>query len=386
MSSTDVTELQNTILLCDARGCIDWLERNKDTIDLNARAPDGMPPIIDAILHQDASVIEWMLEHGAKADVTDANGGTALYYAASFARHPTVELLLGNGAEANQANRDDTPRPSVIDQLLGGGADANRVNRDDGETALHAAASSAKVWICASLLAAKADPNAFTVAGDTPLHAAAMAGGEELMETRRQTLQSLYKDKREAEKVFRNSFGPPIGLDPEGRPAAEVVHLLVEKGARVNTPNEDGDTPLAIAVRYGNATGAEALMAHGAEVDCCSGANWTLWHEVASASGEIKPDTLTRICRILADAGAPLNKQFITTGAAPLHVAIACGNDVVIRHLMDAGAHAWLQGPGGLTAVEMAGQTRRAVNPKTYQRICQNLVPLNSDESSPTAN
>ena len=62
----------------------------------------------------------------------------------------------------------------------------------------------------------------------------------------------------------------------------EVVELLVANGVDVNTKNEEGDTPLHIALRYDRINLAELLIAKGADVRTQTQDGDTLLHQVAS--------------------------------------------------------------------------------------------------------
>ena len=90
------------------------------------------------------SMIELLLEYGAKVDVSNAEGKTALHLAAVHARTSTVNLLLDHGAKVNATTKDGNtalhlaariPKTATIETLLDHGADVRIIN-SEGQTAL----------------------------------------------------------------------------------------------------------------------------------------------------------------------------------------------------------------------------------------------------------
>ena len=64
-------------------------------------------PLIDAVKRQDAAAVNALLDRGADVDAAEADGATALHWAAQLDDLATVELLLDAGAAPTAANRFD---------------------------------------------------------------------------------------------------------------------------------------------------------------------------------------------------------------------------------------------------------------------------------------
>jgi ankyrin repeat protein len=109
-----------------------------------------------------------------------------------------------------------------------------------GDTPLHLAAASLRLWAAQLVLRYEADPNATNRRGATPLHYAC--------------------DPRP------NSGGT---WDPPAQVA--LITQLLESGADVNAVDRGGITPLHRAVRARSPAAVRELLRHGAQVDARSG-------------------------------------------------------------------------------------------------------------------
>ena len=146
-----------------------------------------------------------------------------------------VEWALDQGAELTAVDRLRRPVLAIaavqgpdgsVDLLIERGADVNAKNGDGGQP-IHSAALKGNLNACRSLLSAGADARSVENDGYTPLHWVAHA--------------------------------------PENRKA--IVDLLVEAGADVHATDVKGNTPLHLAGRHSNGEVAQALLAHGADME-----------------------------------------------------------------------------------------------------------------------
>ncbi|MDE0506064.1 MAG: ankyrin repeat domain-containing protein, partial [Candidatus Poribacteria bacterium] len=239
----------------------------------------------------DVESLNMHLAKGANVHIRDkAFGVTPLTSAALFGKTETAELLIKNGADVNQKNRD-------------------------GGTALHGAAFLGHADTARLLLNNGADVNAENYEGVTPLNAAyvdwettkAIAGylqidvDEEAVESGRTRIIELF-DQYDAQLGESNSDSQGDELceaaaagdieaakalliadaDPNARDSelgvtplswatlfnqVKVAEFLIQKGADVNARNRDGGTSLHGAAFLGYADIAALLIQKGADVN-----------------------------------------------------------------------------------------------------------------------
>ncbi len=139
---------------------------------------DGRTPLHEAAAYNTVDVVRLLVEQGLDVTAQDANGDTALHFAAGCNPDPgVVILLLERGADVNTKNKQgETPlhkaaesndEPRVMKALLEPGADVNAKN-EQGETPLHKAAeSNDEPRVVRVLLEGGADRDARTNKGHT---------------------------------------------------------------------------------------------------------------------------------------------------------------------------------------------------------------------------
>ncbi len=190
-----------------------------------------------ADLPRDAEKQDWpavSAQISAKADINtaQADGTTALHWAAYHDKADIVYQLLAAGAKTDTANRYGvTPlllacqngSEEIARSLLNAGADAN-VKQRGGETALMIASRTGKPGAVKALIVKGAKMDAQDRTGQTALMWAAAEGH------------------------------------------AEVLELLIQKEANVKHRLKSGFTALLFAAREGKAAAVRMLLQHGAEV------------------------------------------------------------------------------------------------------------------------
>ncbi len=234
--------------------------------DLNATTPDGISAIVIALINGHFDVAGALVEAGTDPNLADYTGRTALYAAIDFntmvkSNRPApkvlenrltgldvARLLLEHGADVNAALKRLPPYRAKLDRgndtMLGGGT-----------TPLLRAAKAGDVPAMKLLLEHGADPMlAPTRSGITPLMAAAGLGTAEQDTTGRL--------KTQAQAIEAIQLLLDLGLDINGQAndgqtavhgAAmqgfdDVIRFLAAKGARLDTPDKDGFTPLDVAL------------------------------------------------------------------------------------------------------------------------------------------
>jgi ankyrin repeat protein len=198
--------------------------------DVNARNPlergwKGWTPLLYAVNSRHTDTAALLLKHNANPNIKSENqnskGLSPLFLAASAGDAELVASLLDAKADPNI--KDDwgsspalaairltanSPYKRILSLLLDHGADAETTD-SDGKTLLIIAVERADKELVELLLAHKADVNAQTPFGSTPLH----------------FLVSSY-NQRSYESV------------------SAIAELLFSAGANVNLQNKDGKTPL----------------------------------------------------------------------------------------------------------------------------------------------
>ena len=147
--------------------------------DANIPRPlEGRTPLILAVGLRNESIVTLLLTHGAKPDLADENGNSALHYATQIRAPQLVRLLLDHGASPNLANKEGaTPCHTTL--IPSGGTFSDEIsprprgfggrNRaDEGSIPANDVAALKAIW---EAFAGKgADFNARNHTGLTPLH------------------------------------------------------------------------------------------------------------------------------------------------------------------------------------------------------------------------
>ena len=208
---------------------------------INTRGGQMGTPLVAALRGKHFQVAELLHRHGADVDVRDEFGDTPLREAY---RHRDVSLdiaqwLLNHGADVNaRGHRGWSPLHSVAEQgflqafqmLIEHNPDIH-AETDGGASPLHIAANS-HFDIVQELLDRGANPNALDDSNATPLH--------------------------------YSSRSRDTDFPTDNRGTVEGTRLLLKHGAIIDAEDEDGKTPLQVALAKGRDDIATCLKEHGA--------------------------------------------------------------------------------------------------------------------------
>ncbi|KAJ8403821.1 hypothetical protein AAFF_G00346890, partial [Aldrovandia affinis] len=237
------------------------LDRNAavDEMDFEGRTPSHV-----ACQHGQESVVRVLLSRGADVHAPGKDDWTPLHYAAWQGHLAIVRLLAKQvGADVDGRTRDGRTalhlasyrgQYRVARILIELGADVRLAARDR-RTALHAAAETGHTGTARLLVKHAAEIEARTTEGRTPLHLAAQHG-------HRATVKMLVEEGADPRAVDWTLSSTCLLAAEEGHPNI-FEELLLGFPENSDTPEEQGQTPLHLAVRGGYTNIASALLPRG---------------------------------------------------------------------------------------------------------------------------
>ena len=354
--------------------CVKYLLTNG--ADVHARNNIGATPLHYAAMSYDSSAFLSMLEAGADIDARDDKGRTPLYYAAAYHSWEILNIY--------------------IDKF---GYDVN-AQYENGETLLHIAAKGAfydgyDFCSIGELINLGADVNKQDNDGNTPLHIIVKGGRGEwnsyLCGWNDEERVASHHSSLLLSKININSENNNVNTASYDDEDVHVINLLHSGGANIDIKNNDGKTPLDIALDnndlsvidllkapcYIADTPNDGLLMKGAymgnldlmkiaiegscDTECANPNIWdkdgnTPLHQVVRRVKDIKSKELISL---LINAGADVNVQHKNSGNTPLHKALWMENppEIIIeicKLLIDAGADMYVENDNGDTPYDIA--------------------------------
>ncbi len=220
-----------------------------------------------ALLEEHLELIGLLIEKGADINGNVWAGNTALEYTlfwdkpASFLKvleyKPDLTVLNDNGMnilhKAIQEQYSD-----LVPALLEAGMDGNDPNRVNGWTPLHYAAEKGNREIAELLIARGCDVNPLTVRGRTPLMLLDRYGHEKMRE--------LFLQNGAWDIELNSIEQTPLHKAAEESNISEMQRLLKEGRIIIDFPDENGDTPLSLALKSGSDRAVLFLLDQGADI------------------------------------------------------------------------------------------------------------------------
>ena len=206
----------------------------KKGADVNRPQADGATALHWAAHHNDVALAKRLLTSGAKPNAANDYGVTPLFLAAINGSAQMADALLTAGANANAARPSGetvlmtavrSGNPAAVARLLKGGANVNAVQLSKSQSALQWAVADGHVEIARTLIEAGANLTVRSSGGYTPLMGAARQG------------------------------------------SVDMAKLLLQKGDQLEASARDGSTPLLIATVKGHTALATFFLESGGKPD-----------------------------------------------------------------------------------------------------------------------
>jgi len=257
--------------------------------------------LYNAVTENDTDLVAELLALSADpAAPTGELQRTALHQAAHLNHTSCLTILVRNGATmSTEDSKGDTPlhlaawagHVEALSALLAHGADVDWLSGRDGYSPLWCAVSAYHIDAARLLLrhGARVSLRSTSGGGLMPLHQAAVTGQSAMCE------------------------------------------LLLERGAQVDSADEDSNTPLHYAAASGSVTSVGILLRNGAAVTAAQRQGLTPAHWAAHKGH-------TEVLKMLLSYGAAVNAA-AEAGAMPLHCAANRGHMPAVKLLLESGAN-----------------------------------------------
>ena len=355
----------------------------------------------DAAERRDWQAVRALAASHIGVNATQADGTTALQWAAHWGDADAVKLLLAAGADPKLANRYGvTPlseaagagNAAIIEMLLQAGADPKTLTTADGETVLMTAARTGNLQAVKILLARGADVNAKeNYRGQTALMWAAAERHADVVKLLLEhgadwKIQSMSRDTN-IPKLSAASSVTPIargGLTAFHFAAREgdieTGRVMLDSGVDINQVDADNTTGLVVSILNKRYTYAKFLLDRGADPNIADVRGRAALYAAIDmrnqdysampAHKEDDPLPSLNLIQALLEKGANPNAQLIkalpgrsgmdagdTTlgaGTTPLMRAARAGDAAVMRALLAKGADPALTTKDGNNALQFA--------------------------------
>jgi len=264
-----------------------WMVLLLSVVSLASTNPDLR--LVEAVENRDPEIVRSLLKQRIDVNARQADGATALHWAAHWDDLDTADLLIRAGAAVDARN-------------------------DLGVTPLSLASTNGSPAMLEMLLKAGANPNATVREGQTPLMTAARTGRVDAVKVL--LAHGVDVNARETSQGQTALMWAVSGKHPD------VVQVLVESGADVHVPSRGGFTPLLFAAREGDLVSARILVGARANVN------------------DAAPDDSQSLSEL---GGVGKNDTRIVS---PLLVATVRGHRALAAFLLDQGADPNANGAG----------------------------------------
>ena len=291
----------------------------------------GRTPAHAAIELGRCDVMNALLAAGASQNARDKQGASLLHLAAAQPEAACLEGLLERKANVNAADEAGlTPvlwaaragNLAALERLAKAGSSLIKKTKR-GDSALHLAVEAKTLDVLKFLVEKKKQyPDAKNTQGQTPLHAAALAGAGEAV---------TYLLSKKAYPGAKDKDGRIPLHAAAGRGQLAVVKLLLEKKSWLDNTDFKKRTPLFLAIMNGRIEVATFLVAQGASLTLADAEGFSALHHAIIAGNEA---LTTAIIEKSGKIDVPTK-----SGWTALHLAASRGQEKMVKLLVDKGAN-----------------------------------------------
>jgi ankyrin repeat protein len=347
----------------------------KSGADVNAQQADGATALQWAAYRGDAILAGMLLEAGAKPGLANRNGATPLWLAAARGDAAVIEILLKGGADANEqlplgrrplmlAARSGNV--DAVHALLQHGADVNASETERGTTALMQAADQGHAGVLKELIEHGANVAAVSRPVLRDGRSAALGNANDPRRAvRQQNIAVLCEAEKPDLEQVRIQRVLLLGDSQKNLPAAELCNGIRHSGLGfVTIDGAGGNAGAGVGGEVAfllDADGNLVLDENGDPVPARTGGRRPAPREpdggeltalvYAARTGSI------HAARVLLEGGADVN-QTTRYGWSPLLAATQNQNYQMAKYLVEHGANVNLANKGGWTPLYLATDNR----------------------------
>ncbi|KAF5974927.1 ankyrin repeat domain-containing protein [Fusarium coicis] len=316
--------------------------------DINARCYGGRVPLHVSALDGNSGITELLISRGADVSVVDYKGITPLNLASESGNTEVVRQLIDSGADVSHETANGYAPLSMVSSkgflelaklLIKRGADVNQVVANGHPPLLLAVQYNHSELV--ELLIDEGTEVGLCHSKGRAYSLLAVAAGNGHLNTAKALIRKGFNPTEARPLLSSASYGIYDGFTRHiGAKAAatspdfprsgyhQVLELLLQSGADVNTSDARGSTPLFEASFYGFIGVVEILLQNGAGLNVKTVSGATPLH-ASSVSGHL------RVTQLLDQHGADVAMKD-NAGRNPLHNACRSGNLELVNFIISA--------------------------------------------------
>ena len=282
----------------------------------NIQNAAGRSPLYWAVFQRNREIAEWLIkEKKVNINIQTRFGKTALHTACLLNDFKMVQLLLKHKAKVNVTDRQKrTPLHYTVQKHY-----AKPKERK------------IQMQIAQLLIQNKAPINALNVLLETPLHTAVYMGNNLLVSLLIQHRSNLLQKNIYHQTVLHQAVLGAVHFPKRLKHYKRIVQLLVKHKIEINAFDQEGKTALHYTAENGLTSLGKILLENNALLNLqTKKGGWTALH-LSAANRHIK------MSRLLIAQGADVNTQD-HSDSTPLYLAVGSGDKEIVTLLLKSKA------------------------------------------------